>query len=51
MNLKKLVTYLLIAFLIFFVVTAPAGAADIVRSATRGLGQLADGLSSFIKSL
>jgi hypothetical protein len=40
----------LIAFLIFFIVTAPQSAADIINKALDGLQSLGDGVSEFVTS-
>jgi hypothetical protein len=44
----KIVKYGLIAFVIFFLVTAPEGAAGIISRAIDGLHSLGNGLSSFV---
>lgn len=49
--MKKLVNYAAIAFVLFFLITAPTAAAGIVHSAISGLGSLAHGLSNFVTSL
>ncbi|CUU57268.1 hypothetical protein Ga0074812_111104 [Parafrankia irregularis] len=38
-------------FIIFFMVTSPGDAADVVHSAFGALGTVADGLSSFVSDV
>jgi ABC-type phosphate/phosphonate transport system permease subunit len=45
---NNLVKYGLIAFVIFFVVTVPGSAADIIHKAIDGLGYLGHHLSDFV---
>jgi hypothetical protein len=47
---NNLVKYGLIAFLIFFVVTVPGSAADIIHKCIHGLGYLGHHLSDFVNS-
>lgn len=51
MNVKKLIAWLLVAFLIFFIVTQPETSADMVRSAFRGLSNAASAFANFVTSL
>ncbi len=55
MRLKRLLWYLAIAFVIFFMIEAPAEAARVVKTtgetATEWLGAAATSLSTFVKSL
>lgn len=55
MRLKRLLWYLALAFLIFFLIEAPAEAARVVKTtgetAGEWLGTAALSLSTFIKSL
>lgn len=51
MSVKKVIGWLLIAFVIFYVLSAPQSSADIVHSAVGGLGEAADSLSQFVSSL
>ncbi|HMA46440.1 MAG TPA: hypothetical protein VKP11_04465 [Frankiaceae bacterium] len=48
---KKLLTWAAIGFVVFYVVTSPSGAADVIHSTVRGLDRLAKGFSNFITSL
>ena len=51
MNLKKVVTWLIVAFVVFYVIQAPEASAHIVRNAGHALGNAASSLASFVKSL
>jgi hypothetical protein len=44
----KIIKYGIIAFVIFFVVTSPQAAADIIDKAINGLESLGDGVSDFV---
>jgi len=46
----KLIRYGAIAFVIFFVVTAPNSAADLVHTVLGWLEDIGDGVSSFVSS-
>lgn len=48
---KKVVFWLLIAFVVFYVLSAPESSADLVRSAFDGLGDAAGSFAEFIQSL
>ncbi|HEY4627257.1 MAG TPA: hypothetical protein VIH01_14660 [Blastococcus sp.] len=50
-NLKKLVTWLVVAFAIFYVIRAPEESAALVRSVGVALGNAASSLASFVGSL
>jgi hypothetical protein len=50
-NLKKVVTWLVVAFAIFYVIQAPEQSAALVRNAGTALGDAASSLASFIESL
>jgi hypothetical protein len=50
-TLKKVLTWLAVAFLVFYVIQRPEDAAGIVRSAGAALGDAADSLSAFVGSL
>jgi large-conductance mechanosensitive channel len=50
-NLKKVVTWLIVAFIVFYVIQAPDASAQIVRNAGHALGDAASSLASFVKSL
>jgi hypothetical protein len=49
--MKKWVNWAAIAFVLFFLITAPTAAASLVHSAIHGLGTVAHGLSNFVTSL
>jgi len=49
--LKKVLTWLAVAFVVFYVIQRPEDAAGIVRSAGSALGDAAASLSSFVGSL
>jgi hypothetical protein len=50
-NLKKVVTWLVVAFVLFFVIQAPEQSAELVRSAGQALGDAATSLAQFVGSL
>ncbi len=50
-NLKKVVTWLVIAFVVFYVIQEPQRSADLVRNAGEALGNAASSLSTFVGSL
>jgi hypothetical protein len=50
-NLKKIVTWLIVAFVVFYVIQAPEASAQIVRNAGHALGNAASSLASFVGSL
>jgi hypothetical protein len=50
-NLKKVVTWLVVAFVIFYVIQAPEAAAQIVRNIGTALGNAASSFAAFIGSL
>ena len=51
MNLKKIVTWLVVAFVVFYIIQAPEASAELVKSAGNALGDAAQSLSAFIGSL
>ncbi len=51
MNLKKVITWLVVAFVIFYVIQAPEKSAEIVKSAGETLGNAASSLADFVGSL
>ena len=51
MNLKKVVTWLVVAFIVFYVIQAPEASAQIVRNAGHALGDAASSLAAFVGSL
>jgi hypothetical protein len=50
-NLKKVVTWLVVAFVIFYVIQAPEASAQIVRNIGTALGNAASSFAAFIGSL
>jgi hypothetical protein len=50
-NLKKVVTWLVVAFVVFYVIQAPEASAQIVRNAGTALGDAASSFAAFIGSL
>jgi large-conductance mechanosensitive channel len=50
-NLKKVVTWLIVAFVVFYVIQAPEQSAVLVRNAGHALGGAASSLANFVKSL
>ena len=51
MDVKKLLTYAVVAFVIFYLFTQPAGAAAAVKGVVTGISTGADRLSMFMTSL
>lgn len=49
--MKKVVTWLLIAFALFYVITAPESSADTVRSVLDGMADAARQFARFLQSL
>lgn len=49
--MKKYAGWAAIAFLLFYLITQPTGAASVVHSAIHGLGAAANSLSQFVTSL
>ncbi|WP_177212900.1 hypothetical protein [Geodermatophilus ruber] len=50
-NLKKVLTWLVVAFVVFYVIQAPESSAEIVRNAGQALGDAASSLANFVGSL
>ena len=50
-NLKKVITWLVVAFVLFYIIQAPESSAEIVRSAGQALGDAASSLADFVGSL
>ena len=50
-NLKKVLTWLVVAFVLFYVIQAPESSAELVRNAGEALGDAASSLASFVGSL
>ena len=51
MSLKKVVAWLVVAFVIFYVIQYPEASAEMVRSAGHALGEAASSMASFVSSL
>ena len=51
MNLKKILTWLVVAFVVFYVIQAPESSAQLVRNAGQALGDAASSLAAFVGSL
>ena len=51
MNLKKVLTWLVVAFVLFYVIQQPEASASLVRTAGEKLGAAASALSTFVGSL
>lgn len=51
MTLKKVVAWLIVAFVVFYVIQAPEESAQIVKNAGQALGDAASSLSAFVGSL
>lgn len=51
MNLKKVLTWLVVAFVVFYVIQAPESSAQLVRNAGEALGDAAQSLANFVGSL
>ena len=51
MSLKKIISWLVVAFVVFFVIKNPDDSADLVRSAGHALGNAATQLATFVGSL
>jgi hypothetical protein len=49
--MRKYAGWLAIAFVVFYLITQPNGAASAVHSAIHGLGAAASSLSKFVSSL
>ena len=50
-NLKKVITWLVVAFVIFYIIRSPDQSAQFVRSAGHALGSAASSLAAFVGSL
>jgi len=50
-NLKKVVTWLVVAFIVFYVIQAPEQSAAFVRTAGNAIGDAASSLADFFQSL
>ena len=50
-NLKKVLTWLVVAFVVFYIIQAPESSAELVRSAGQALNDAASSLADFVGSL
>jgi hypothetical protein len=50
-SLKKVVAWLVVAFILFYVIHAPEQSAQMVRNAGEALGDAASSLAAFVGSL
>jgi hypothetical protein len=50
-NLKKVITWLVVAFVLFYVIQAPESSAELVRTTGVALGDAASSLARFVSSL
>jgi hypothetical protein len=50
-NLKKVVTWLVVAFVVWYVIQAPEQSAQIVKNAGEALGNAATSFANFVGSL
>ena len=51
MNLKKVLAWLVVAFVVYYVIKQPQSSADIVKNVGETLGNAATSLASFVRSL
>jgi hypothetical protein len=51
MNLKKVLTWALVIFIVYYLATQPVGAAHALHSAFNGLHSAGNSLSTFVNSL
>ena len=51
MNLKKVVTWMVVAFIVWYVIQAPEQSAQIVKNAGEALGNAATSFANFVGSL
>lgn len=51
MNVKKIVGLLLIAFVIFYVLSFPQESSNIIRSTVSALGDAASSFATFVRSI
>jgi hypothetical protein len=51
MSLKKVLAWLLVAFVLFYIIQAPESSAALVRQAGSALGNAASSLATFVSSL
>ena len=51
MNVKKILVWLAVAFVLFYVIQKPEASADMVKSAGQALGDAASSIAAFVGSL
>ena len=51
MNVKKILVWLAVAFVLFYVIQKPEASADMVKSAGEALGSAASSIAAFVGSL
>ena len=51
MTLKKVLAWLIVAFVVFYVIQAPESSAQLVKSAGQALGDAASQVAAFVGSL
>ena len=51
MSMKKIITWLVVAFVVFYIIQAPESSAQLVRNAGHALGDAASSLATFVGSL
>ncbi|MBA3277890.1 MAG: hypothetical protein H0U22_04075 [Geodermatophilaceae bacterium] len=51
MTIRRIIAWLVLLFVIFFIVTQPETAAGLVRSIFSGIGDAVSALASFFRSL
>lgn len=51
MNLKKILTWAIVLFIVYYLATQPVGAAHVLHNAYNGLHQAGNSLSTFVNSL
>jgi hypothetical protein len=51
MNLKKVLTWVVVAFVVFYVIQAPEQSAQLVKNAGEALGDAASSLAEFVGNL
>ena len=51
MSLKKVISWLVVAFVVFYVIKYPQDSANFVKSAGQALGNAASSLADFVGSL
>jgi hypothetical protein len=51
LNLRKVITWAIVVFIVYYLVSDPAGASAAVRSALKGLQSAGNSLSDFVSHL